>query len=114
MSVAILTLGLAAGYLIQKNTTLFHQLEDSMTQHEAGDRGVEQATPSTATIREIKRTVDPGLMTQDINVRDLPKTDVARYQGYQQTQAETVAAFDAPQGPAQIEGVYLSFDNSGI
>ena len=107
MSVWIVSLALAAGYLINKNFTVPGQLEIAEREYNS-----QRAAPSTdgATSSEVRKAWANTDFTRfgDMNT-DLPKHEKRAIDQQVEIQHERVEQYDAPSVPA-IEGVLMTFD----
>ena len=105
MSAWVIALGLSAGYLINKNLTMKHKLEERMTTYQ---QNAQPATdgPPTAVIRDVQRNVPDADRFQDMNVQDLPPKDIKKLESARDAQAAEVRKFEMPSVP-EIEGVWL-------
>ena len=102
MSVWVIGLGLAAGFLINKNLTMDHRIKDATKKYN------EAAQSETQEIRKVQRTVPPADKYQDMNLQDLPKKDVDKLTANQEQARQSVAAYEQVVAPPQILGVWLS------
>lgn len=108
MSVWIVGLAVAAGYLINKNLHLPGQLEMSEREYNS------QAEPSTdgATSAEVRKAWANTDFTKygDFN-ESIPKSEQKKIDRQVVNQVEKVEAYDAPALP-NIQGVLMTFEKS--
>ena len=111
MSAWIVMLALGAAFLVRKNLEMGHVIAASVKEYNSAAQPADGLTSQE--VRQVQRTVPPGVKYQDINLQDLPASDVRALVSAQQRAAQEVAAFEAP-NPEPIQGVYLEFDNRGV
>ena len=104
MSVWMLGLGLSAGYLINKNLTMQHRLQERVEEYNSA------AEPSTSgltsrEIRAVKSKAPDAERYLDMNLQDLEPKTVKEIQMERLAKTDEVAAFEG--APMPIEGVWL-------
>ena len=112
MSLWTITLGLAAGYLISKNLTMHTKLKESITEFQEA-AVPERCGPESEEIRQVQARVPPGDVYQDLNLQDLSAKDAQRYVDNVAAHKTEVMRYES-RAPPPIEGVYLTFGNSGF
>ena len=105
MTAWLVALTLASAYLINKNLRIGSRLDQAVKE-------VNKESESEA-IRKVQRTVPLGDRMQDLNLQDLPASDVKKLEQQRVAAAREVVAYEAPVIP-EIQGVYLHFDRHGI
>jgi len=112
MSAWVVGLGLAAGYLVNKNVVLKNQLDESVEEFNSAARPATGGVTSSE-VRATHRRVDDHTIYGDMNAA-LPKKRMDELRSRQLAASEETEQFDAAQGPAAIQGVLLSFDSLGV
>jgi|TARA_Y100000389_G_scaffold200801_1_gene242026 polyhydroxyalkanoate synthesis regulator phasin len=112
MSAWVVGLGLAAGYLVNKNVVLKNQLAESVQEFNSAARPATGGVTSEE-VRATHRRVDDHVKYGDMNAA-LSKKRMDKLYSDEQAAARDAEQFDAAQGPAQIQGVLLSFDSLGV
>lgn len=112
MSAWVVGLGLAAGYLVNKNVAIKHQLEESVEEFNSAAKPATGGVTS-AEVRATHRRVDDYTNYGDMNAA-LPKKRMDELRSRQVAVAGEAEQFDAAQGPAPIQGVLLSYDSLGV
>lgn len=106
MSGWILALGMAASYLIMKNTTMQQSmLEQARTKFNSSAKP-ETVGATSEVIREVQATVPKGTRFQDMNV----KTPLVERQGLENAEKAVTAQVSAYENAVQlpdIQGVYF-------
>lgn len=112
----VIALGLAAGYLMNKNlapTSKGNRLEQAQQQFNDAAQKADPG-PESEEIRSIQRTVPAADLNESLNIQDLSRADVQAIQASRQKAAGDVVRYEAPLSLPEIEGVYLHFDNHGV
>lgn len=109
-SVWVLALGLAAGYLVNKNAVVTQRLDQA--QKKVNEAANPDKLPSEE-IRNVQRKVPDSVLKESMNIQDLPPSDVRALQEATRTAAQKVVEYES-QMPPPIQGVYLHFDNHGV
>ena len=112
MSGWVVGLGLAAGYLVNKNVAIKDQLDQSIEKFNSAAKPATGGVTS-AEVRATHRRVDDHTIYGDMNaaITRREKDELHR----QQTQAsDEVARYESGEGDAQIRGVMLQFDSLGV
>ena len=104
MSAWVVALGLAAGYLINKNMVIKGQLEQSVVEHNSAARPSASGVTSSE-VRAAWKSLD-GVKYGDMNT-DLPKTQMDSIAASAMAAAGEVAQFDAAVHFPRIQGVLL-------
>lgn len=108
MSAWVVALGLAAGYLVNKNMQIGQQLEQKVkTYNDTAEPA--NPGPTTQAIRAVQRTVPEADKYQDLNMQDLSAKDVRFLTQAREAAHQEVATYEA--GPPPIQGVYLNFSD---
>ena len=110
MSGWIVALGLAAGYLINKNVTIKNQLHESVEKFQSGARPATGGVTSAEVRTAHKRT--DHVKYGDMNT-DLPREQMDSLHSAQMAAASQAEQFDAGPSPPQIQGVMLHYDRLG-
>ena len=105
MSAWVIGLGIAAGYLINKNIFMHQRLKESV--HDFQESAA-PATPGPASkeIRTVQRAVPASDRYESLNLQDLDRADVDSLVKLKDDTAAEVVAYEAPSLP-EIQGVYL-------
>ena len=111
MSGWVIGLGLAAGYLMNKNLHIKGQLEQSATEFNGASKEATDGVTS-AEVRNTHKTRDFEVYG-DMNT-DLPKTQMDRIVQQQSSAAETVERFDSGPQPFRVQGVMMQYDRLGV
>lgn len=110
-SVWVVALGLAAGYLVNKNVVVTHRLEQAQKKFNSA---AQPADPlASEEIRQVQRVVPQSDINEDLNVQDLSRADRRQLQKGRDEAAQAVVQYEAPSLP-EIQGVYLHHDNHGV
>lgn len=113
MSAWLIALGLAAGYLMQKNVQVRSRLE-AVTKQFHSEAQPESKGPSSEVIRTVQRTVPDSEKYQDMNVQDLNRKEVDHLVSEREAAAQEVVNYETAVRMAPIEGVYLHYDRNGV
>ena len=112
MSAWLIGLGLAAGYLINKNLQMSTQLNNSIAQFE--DSGAEPSTDgvTSAEVRKAYTRTD-FVKYGDMN-SDLPKRQMELLSAGEERHASEVQDYDQQGAAGPILGVMLQYDHLGV
>ena len=108
----VIGLGLAAGYLINKNGVIQGQLESAVAEHNSAAKPATGGVTS-AEVRSVLRRVDDHVKYGDMNT-DLSRSEMDRLASNQESAARQVQQFDSPSEYSRIEGVLMQFDGLGV
>lgn len=105
MSAWVIGLGIAAGYLINKNIFMHQRLKESVHEFQESAKPA-QPGPASKEIRAVQRSVPASERYDSLNLQDLDRKDVDALIKYKENAAAEVIAYEAPTLP-EIQGVYL-------
>ena len=113
MSIWLITLGLAAGYLMQKNTQHVNQLDQAKRDFNSA---AEPANPGPRSdeIRTVQRAIPAADRNESLNVQDLTTQDARQIRAHRDEAAQQVVSYENAFVTPPIEGVYLHYDNHGV
>ena len=111
MSAWVIALGLAAGYLMNKNTAIASRLDNSVSEFQGASKPATDGVTSQEVRNAYKRT--DHVTYGDFN-EELPKTEMNSVVAAQKRAADAVEAYDSA-AVVQIEGVMLQYgDQTGV
>ena len=110
-SVWVIGLGLAAGYLINKNLAIQGQLESSVAEYQSAAKPATGGVTSEEVRNAWKRT--DYVKYGDMNT-DLSRSEMDKLVKMESTAASEVEMYDSSGAPARIEGVLMHFDGLGV
>ena len=105
MSAWVIGLGIAAGYLINKNVHMQKRLTESVQEFQESAKPAEPG-PQSKEIRAVQRSVPASERYESLNLQDLDRTDVDALVKMKDAAAQEVLQYEAPTLP-EIQGVYL-------
>ena len=105
MSAWVIALGLSAGYLINKNMQMAHQIAAKVKVYNEAAAPADPG-PTSQAIRNVQRTVPDADRYEDINMQDVDRERLDEITGAREAAHQEVAAYE--RGPPPIEGVWLN------
>ncbi len=109
----LIALGLAAGYLMQKNQNMMGVATQSHTTFNSTVAPAKPG-PKTEEIRDVQRTLPAADRNEDLNMQDLTSKDAQTLRAKRDAAAQEVVLYENAFTTPPIQGVYLQYDNHGV
>ena len=109
----LIGLGLAAGYLMQKNQSTSGALGQAQAKFNSAAAPANPG-PKTEEIRQVQRSLPAADRNESLNMQDLTAQDAQSLRAEREAAAEKVVSFENAFVGPPIQGVYLHYDNHGV